>query len=138
MRIQYLTHRIHNNIYLTPSQTASAPQVTFKPDRYHYYYTLVLFDPNAVGGNRIHWLVINIPGNDIHQGEVLFSYDGPHPPKGTGIHHYCFVLLLQLAGRMILPRPPFSTRYLSMKQLYKALRSPLFLVDRQYFTSSYP
>jgi hypothetical protein len=46
-------------------------------------------------------------------------------------------LLRQMTGKIIPPRPPFSTRYLSMKQLYKALRSPLFLVDHQYFTSSY-
>jgi phosphatidylethanolamine-binding protein (PEBP) family uncharacterized protein len=49
-------------------------------------------DPNAVGGNRIHWLVVNIKGNDLLIGTSLFMYVGPNPPINTGIHHYIFSL----------------------------------------------
>ena len=31
-----------------------------------------------------HWLVANIPGNDIQSGEVLSEYVGSGPPKGSG------------------------------------------------------
>lgn len=33
---------------------------------------------------RRHWLVINIPGSKVNQGEVLTPYMGPSPPAGTG------------------------------------------------------
>ena len=31
-----------------------------------------------------HWLVGNIPGDKINEGEVLSEYVGSGPPKGTG------------------------------------------------------
>lgn len=68
--------------------------------------SLVMHDPDAVGGDFIHWLVWDIlPGtetisvNDVPVGAVQGSnglgnnkYTGPCPPKGTGTHHYIFDL----------------------------------------------
>ena len=31
-----------------------------------------------------HWLVVNIPGNDVSKGDVLSMYVGAGPPEGTG------------------------------------------------------
>lgn len=36
------------------------------------------------GGEFKHWLVVNIPGNDLKKGEELAAYVGSGPPKGTG------------------------------------------------------
>lgn len=32
----------------------------------------------------IHWLVFNIPGNDVGKGTTHAEYIGPLPPKNTG------------------------------------------------------
>lgn len=37
----------------------------------------------------------NIPGNDISQGEVVWSYLRPFPPRGTGYHRLVFILYKQ-------------------------------------------
>lgn len=39
-------------------------------------------------GEWRHWLVINIPGNDLSAGEVAAEYIGAGPPKDTGLHRY--------------------------------------------------
>ena len=38
-----------------------------------------------------HWLVVNIPGNKIEDGNVLAGYRGSKPPEGTGKYRICFV-----------------------------------------------
>jgi Raf kinase inhibitor-like YbhB/YbcL family protein len=75
-------------------------------------YAIILEDPDAPGETPfVHWLIWNIPGgldflpegipNNEHpvtpQGAVQaknhagsFGYYGPHPPAGTGVHHYHF------------------------------------------------
>ncbi len=53
-----------------------------------------LSDPDAPSredpkfGEWRHWLVVNIPGNNIASGEVQAEYVGAGPPKGTGLHRY--------------------------------------------------
>lgn len=42
-----------------------------------------------------HWLVGNIPGNDIDKGEVLSAYVGAGPPQGTGLHRYVLLVFKQ-------------------------------------------
>jgi phosphatidylethanolamine-binding protein (PEBP) family uncharacterized protein len=90
----------YNNIivsgqFLTPEQTKNKPIVSLKQLDTNKYYTLIMNDPDAVAGNRIHWLIINIKGNKINNGQTIFEYDGPHPPKGSGIHTYHFTLFEQ-------------------------------------------
>lgn len=46
-------------------------------------------------GPVLHWLVRNIPGNDIKKGEVIAEYRGSGPPEGTGLHRYIFLLYEQ-------------------------------------------
>lgn len=68
---------------------------------------LLCYDPDAkdvkgVEKTWIHWFVTNIDPKtttliDGHYTKRMNSfgnegYDGPHPPKGTGIHHYHFKL----------------------------------------------
>ena len=73
--------------------THSAPIVHFS---FGVLTTLVMFDPNAVGGTKIHWLIVDIPPcRDIHEGRILLPYTGPAPPQGSGLHHYIFLVLQQ-------------------------------------------
>jgi Raf kinase inhibitor-like YbhB/YbcL family protein len=68
--------------------------------------TLIMHDPDAVGGDFLHWLVWDIPPateaisvNSVpvgalqgQNGSGTAAYTGPCPPKGTGLHHYVFEL----------------------------------------------
>jgi len=55
-------------------------------------YALIMSDPDAVGGNHIHWIVTNIKGNNFDEGNEILEYYGPHPPIGSGLHNYIFLL----------------------------------------------
>ncbi|KOB66487.1 Phosphatidylethanolamine binding protein isoform 2, partial [Operophtera brumata] len=42
-----------------------------------------------------HWLVGNIPGTSVAEGDVLSAYVGSGPPPGTGLHRYVFLVYKQ-------------------------------------------
>lgn len=48
----------------------------------------------------IHWLVVNIPGEDISKGESLIDYIGARPLQGSGFHRYIFLIYKQPNGTM--------------------------------------
>jgi large subunit ribosomal protein L38 len=50
------------------------------------------------GKEVLHWLVTNIPGSDMSQGQVLCDYLPPMPKKHAGGHRYVFLLFEQLDG----------------------------------------
>ncbi|PKU32934.1 hypothetical protein llap_16762 [Limosa lapponica baueri] len=43
----------------------------------------------------LHWLVTNIPGNDIKSGKEICHYLPPFPAMGTGYHRFIFLLFKQ-------------------------------------------
>jgi len=86
---------------LTPTQVQNVPHSIVWPAEAGALYTLVLTDPDAP--SRVnpkyrewhHWLVVNIPENDIGKGETLSEYVGSGPPKGTGLHRYVMLVYKQ-------------------------------------------
>jgi len=94
MKIFYNGKIIKNNEFIKVTETKSEPLVNLNLDP-NYYYTLIMYDPDAVGGTYIHWLKVNITNNDINTGNIIISYKGPSPPPKTGIHHYIFELYKQ-------------------------------------------
>lgn len=68
----------------------AAPNVHWNADP-NEYYTLIMTDPDAPSRESPkfrewhHWLVVNIPGNNIAQGEEKTSYFGAAPPANTGM-----------------------------------------------------
>lgn len=40
---------------------------------------------NATRREFLHWLVVNIPGKNVKQGELKMDYRGPSPPLKSGI-----------------------------------------------------
>lgn len=90
------------------------------------YYTLVMTEPDAPSrsdislGEWLHWLIVNIPGDDVAKGFVLFGYQGSGPHKDTGLHRYVYLLYKQpqklefneqiVAANSIEGRPNFSSR----------------------------
>lgn len=68
----------------------TAPNVHWDADP-NEYYTLIMTDPDAPSRESPkfrewhHWLVVNIPGNNIGQGEEKTGYFGAAPPANTGM-----------------------------------------------------
>ena len=85
MEIYYNNKKVVNNEFLKPSETHTKPEIKFNFD-YDKYYTLILYDPDAVGGTHIHWLVINILDRNINNGKTILPYKGPAPPPNSGKH----------------------------------------------------
>ncbi|CAG9769314.1 unnamed protein product [Ceutorhynchus assimilis] len=84
---------------LTPTQVQNEPTLTWDAEP-SSYYTLVFTDPDNRHRDEPyyewhHWLVGNIPGRNVAQGEVLSAFIGSGPPQGTGIHRYVFMVYKQ-------------------------------------------
>ena len=94
MNIQYKNGLVANNFF-RPEETLFEPMVSFKGLATNKLYTLIMTDPNAVLGNYIHWLVVNISDSNLKNGKMLLEYKGPSPPEGSGMHNYIFFLYEQ-------------------------------------------
>lgn len=85
---------------LTPNQVKDQPTVKWNADK-DTYYTLIFTDPDAPSRadpkfrEFRHWLVVNIPGDNVNAGDILFDYIGSGPPEGTGLHRYVFLVYKQ-------------------------------------------
>ncbi|XP_044256809.1 protein D2-like isoform X2 [Tribolium madens] len=85
---------------LTPTQVKDVPSVKWNADN-NALYTLCMTDPDAPSRKDPkfrewhHWLVGNIPGGNVNQGETLSAYVGSGPPEGTGLHRYVFLIYKQ-------------------------------------------
>uniref|UniRef100_A0A6C0D9P4 Phosphatidylethanolamine-binding protein n=1 Tax=viral metagenome TaxID=1070528 RepID=A0A6C0D9P4_9ZZZZ len=83
---------IQNNSYKTKGSTSMIPYIKLLSLPLS---TLVMYDPDAMQPQYIHYLVTNIQNGDISNGTTIFDYNGPTPPVGTGIHRYIFEQLIQ-------------------------------------------
>ncbi|TKR64175.1 hypothetical protein L596_024755 [Steinernema carpocapsae] len=66
---------------LTPRQVQNAPQVTWEAKE-GALYTLAMIDPDVPSraypnlSQGLHWLIVNIPGDDIGKGDVFAEQNG--------------------------------------------------------------
>lgn len=85
---------------LTPTQVKDQPEVTWEAEA-GALYTLLMVDPDAPSRQEptyreiLHWLVINVPGNKVADGQVVAEYIGSGPPEGSGLHRYVFLVFKQ-------------------------------------------
>lgn len=92
---------VANGNELTPTQVKDEPTVVWEPKQETPLYTLLMVDPDAPTRSDpkyreiLHWAVVNIPGNQISQGQTLAEYIGSGPPEGTGLHRYIFLVYSQ-------------------------------------------
>lgn len=94
MEIFYNSKFVNNSEFLKPSETQIKPEVKYSFEN-NKLYTLLMYDPDSVYGNRFHWIVTNII-NDVKNGEDVLLYTGPAPPPKTGTHRYIFELYEQI------------------------------------------
>lgn len=62
-------------------------------EEFYYPKNEILFNFREI----LHWLVVNIKGNDVSTGQTISSYKGSGPPKGSGLHRYIFIVYEQNA-----------------------------------------
>lgn len=86
-----------NKQLINPQETVLQPSISFNtlPNK---LYTLIMYDPNSIYGDFIHWVIINIAGPNItdNKNNILLPYKGPSPPIHTGLHHYIFTIYEQI------------------------------------------
>jgi len=116
LEIYYNNKKIINDEFLKPSETQIEPKIKYN-FKSNNLYTLIMHDPDAVNGNRVHWLVTNINKN-INNGKTLLPYVGPAPPIKTGKHRYIFELYKQSE---MLNVEPFEQRSISINLLRNKL-----------------
>lgn len=89
---------VHYGNRLTPTEAASAPQISFEAEE-GSLWTLLLTcpDEHLLDGEAeyVHWMVGNIPAGAVTEGQELCHYLPPFPPRGTGFHRYVYVLFRQ-------------------------------------------
>ena len=132
LEIFYNNKKILKNEFITPSQTKEQPLVKYNFNS-NELYTLILYDPDSIYGTYIHWVTVNIPGDDIGKGSIVIPYMGPHPPSGTGIHNYTFQLYKQTEKKDI---KPLKERDFSIEVLKNKLEVS-DLVTKFIFKSQY-
>lgn len=128
MEINYPLKKLYkNNLFISIKESKKKPNVILRLNPIKLY-SLLMFDYEAVGGNKIHWLIINIANNDILTGDTLIEYKGPSPPEGSGTHHYNFVLFVQkeyINSKNI----ELNTRFIELNKLFQKIG-----VDKYNFT----
>lgn len=91
------TVKVDSGNELTPTKVKDQPSVTWQAEK-DVFYTLAMTDPDAPSRKQPkfrewhHWLVVNIPGDDISKGDTLSEYIGAGPPKDTGLHRYVLLV----------------------------------------------
>lgn len=92
---------------LPTADVKTAPQVSWPTaTTTEQLYTLAMIDPDAPSqrwpflGEVLHWLVMNVPGDRIADGDTLFAYIPSGPPPFTGLHRYVFLVFAQPNGRI--------------------------------------
>lgn len=80
--------------FLSVKETKKEPNVHMNDIGYKYY-TLIMYDRDAVHGTHLHWIVTNITVEGTEKkkekGNVILQYVGPNPPDAKE-HHYVFEL----------------------------------------------
>lgn len=91
---------------MTERNTERAPILTWNASA-DELYTIIMYDTDAPeakknGKEWVHWLVTNIPGNDVASGHVVQEYFGPKPASNSGFHRYIIRVYKQY-GTMSVP-----------------------------------
>lgn len=97
----------------TPRCNIVVPHLLFRAD-FSCLIPYHIADPDAPrrgGYNREfrHWLVGNIPEENVAKGEILAEYVGPAPPNNTGKHRYVFLVYKQNQGSITFDERRLST-----------------------------
>lgn len=94
---------VHMGTELTPEESAYPPTAISFPgdgESANKLHTLVMLD--ITDNNRLHWLVVNIPGPKVDKGKVIATYAGPNPSQGSGFHKYVMLVMEQQQNKSLI------------------------------------
>ena len=86
--------------HLSRKEASGSLDITYTGDR-DKLYTLVIYDVDAPypedpsSSPYLHYAVVNIPGDEIKDGDTIMPYTPPHPPKDSKEHRYIISLFIQ-------------------------------------------
>ncbi len=134
---------------------AEQPLVYWKTDPIQkYYYTLLMISPDyptrahPTLANFLHWMVVNIPGGHVEDGEVICDYLGALPEPDRDLHRYIFLVYKQKAKTNyahdferiyvddFLSRERFSIKKLVKKYLLTPVAGNIFLAEFDQYSAS--
>jgi len=103
VNINYGPHScVHMGTELPADRTSSPPSRVSFPASPHQLYSLLMIDVTL---ERLHWMIINIPGTAVSNGQEVAQYQPPEPLSSSPDGHlYLSVALLQ--SRVINKRHP--------------------------------
>lgn len=124
MEVFYNGKKIRDNYILKVFESQLEPTIKLNVNP-NNLYTLILFDPDALGKTYIHWAKINITNNDINTGNIIIPYKGPSPPPKSGKHRYIFLLFKQDRENFA---EPINERVIDIDKLKNMLKvdNPIF------------
>lgn len=88
---------------IKPAQARYKPTISYDADP-SQLYTLIMIDPDSPSRanhnlrNLVHYLVNNIPGDNVNSGEIAIDYVPPCPFPGTSKHRIVYLLYKQKDG----------------------------------------
>ncbi|XP_055380935.1 protein D2-like [Condylostylus longicornis] len=97
-------------VELKPVQVKNQPKLKWDANK-DSFYTIIMTDPDAPSSENPkmrewhHWLVGNVPGDDIEKGEILSEFVSSAPPKDTGLHRYVLLVYKQPDGKINFDEP---------------------------------
>ena len=87
-KVVYLYHYLHSS----PQQSKSLRMPSNKLSYFYFHKdqnNIEVTDEDLTSSNLyLHWMVINVPGAKVDQGQTVTSYKGPAPKPGSGVHRY--------------------------------------------------
>lgn len=90
--------RVYNGNVIKPKEADKLPTVRYEAEA-GTLWTLAMTTPDGNMHNAdneyCHWLIGNIPGNEIEHGEQIMDYMRPIPFRGVGYYRYIFLLYKQ-------------------------------------------
>lgn len=133
---------------------AEQPLVYWKTDPIKInYYTVIMLSPdyptrsNPILANFLHWMVVNIPGGRVEDGEVICDYLGALPEPDQDLHRYIFIVYKQKAktnygneqrvyGDDFSARERFSIKKFVKKYLLTPVAGNMFLSEFDQYSAS--
>lgn len=114
------------------------------------HHTIMIYDVDAPSSTNptnspyLHYLVINIPGNNLSQGQQVIPYMLPSPPIGSGQHRYIVALYRQIgpiSNITINERARFDINTFVTKNGLQLIVNEVIVADpdrNEFSRSSYP
>lgn len=98
------THSIFRGNFYQSVKVRSKPEIRYETNKPNAFYTLMMVDPDIpLKSTKFdfwnHYMVTNIPGNKVAEGQVLADWIPSAPPADTGIHRYIWLLMEQPNGK---------------------------------------